>query len=231
MNNNLDERTLQRCVDGELSESEQQALLRQLEASPAGWREVALSFLEHQLWSKAGHDFVHEPAPPLVAGPAQLSEAPLRPWSSRVRSVALAASTLLAVGLGYVGGQGRFGSNSAATPSGPGVVQSASNTSRPSGSPTAMVSMRNDSSAVPLRPDSIPAVTNSQPPSAPVFDAELLQQYGDRLMPRLSVEDRQRLEDQGYQIREEPSYYTVPIDDNRRLIVPVNTVRVRQQLQ
>ena len=50
-------------------------------------------------------------------------------------------------------------------------------------------------------------------------------------MPRLSAEDRQRLEDQGYQIREEPSYYTVPIDNDRHLIVPVNTVRVRQQLQ
>ena len=231
MNNILDERTLQRCVDGELSEPEQQALLRQLEASPLGWREVALGFLEHQLWSKAGHDFVHEPAPPLIAGLSPLEDGPHRPRWSGVRSVALAASTLLAVGLGYVGGQARFGSYPSVPSASSGVVQSASNTSHSSGAPVSMVSMRNDPTAAPLRPDSIPPVNSSQSSPTPVFDAELLQQYGDRLMPRLSLEDRQRLEDQGYQIDEAPSYYTVPIDNNRRLIVPVNTLRVRQQLQ
>ena len=52
----LDERTLQRCLDGELSEDEQHLLLRQLDRSPDGWRVVALAFFEHQLWTQAGRD-------------------------------------------------------------------------------------------------------------------------------------------------------------------------------
>jgi anti-sigma factor RsiW len=196
----LDELTLQRCIDGELSEAEQQALLRQLERNPAGWREVALGFMEHQLWSVAGHDWVHEPAAPQVS-PREAT--PARTHAGWLRNTALMASTLLAIGLGYVGGNRSFWSS----PSTPPVVQGSSHPGQSLGAATAMVSHQNDQFPAPESTD------------------------GDRLIPRLSVEDRQRLEDQGYQIREEPSYYTVPIDNNRRLVVPVNTVHVRQQLQ
>jgi anti-sigma factor RsiW len=218
----LDELTLQRCVDGELSEVEQQQLLRQLERNPAGWREVALGFMEHQLWSIAGHEWVHDPAVPQVL-PRETTSA--RTYAGWLRNTALMASTLLAIGLGYVGGSRSFWSS----PSTPPVVQGLSHPGQLLGATTAMVSHQNDQSPAPDLIEPPSAASNSA--VVPVYDAELLRQYGDRLMPRLSVEDRQHLKDQGYQIREEPGYYTVPIDNNRHLVVPINTVHVRQRLQ
>jgi anti-sigma factor RsiW len=218
----LDELTLQRCIDGELSEAEQQALLRQLERNPAGWREVALGFMEHQLWSSAGHAWVHDPTAPQVLS---REVTPARTHADWLRNTALMASTLLAIGLGYVGGSRSFWSSPSTSP----VVQGSSHSGPSLGAATAMVSHQNDQSLAPELIEPPSAASNSA--VVPTYDAELLRQYGDRLMPRLSVEDRQHLKDQGYQIREEPSYYTVPIDNNRRLVVPVNTVHVRQQLQ
>ena len=46
----LDQRTLDRLVDGELTASEYDELLRKLETAPAGWRRCALAFLEAQAW-------------------------------------------------------------------------------------------------------------------------------------------------------------------------------------
>jgi len=46
----LDEDILDRLVDGELSEAQQQEVLRQVESHPEGWRRLALAFLEAQTW-------------------------------------------------------------------------------------------------------------------------------------------------------------------------------------
>jgi hypothetical protein len=49
----LDERLLDRLVDGELGDCERRELLQQLENQPGGWRRCALAFLEAQTWSEA----------------------------------------------------------------------------------------------------------------------------------------------------------------------------------
>ena len=44
----VDRAILDRLVDGQLSDVEYRRLLTQLESCPDGWRQCALSFLEHQ---------------------------------------------------------------------------------------------------------------------------------------------------------------------------------------
>lgn len=232
----LDELTLQRCVDGELSEAEQQAFLRQLDRTPSAWREVALGFMEHQLWSTAGHDWIHEPVPPEVAPPVSESP-PRRVQGAWLRNTALVASTLLAIGLGYVGGNRSFWSRPSGSPSsGPEIALAPSIPNRPDGiastQGTVPVSHSDRQPPTPMMQVRLTSNGNdSEPISLPVYDAADLSEFGDWLTPRLSAEELRHLEDQGFQVREEPRYYSVPMDNHRYLVVPINTVHVRQRMQ
>lgn len=52
--NHLDlELDIQRCIDGQMSEGDQHALLRRLESLPDGWRQLSLAFVENQVWSQS----------------------------------------------------------------------------------------------------------------------------------------------------------------------------------
>jgi hypothetical protein len=51
--NPLDDRTLDRLVDGALTAEERRALLARFEREPEGWRRCALAFLEAQAWCEA----------------------------------------------------------------------------------------------------------------------------------------------------------------------------------
>lgn len=236
MTQRLDERTLQRCVDGELSEADQQALLRQLDHSPTGWRELALAFLEHQLWSQAGRAYVHEPDSPQAA---KTPEPAPRPDHSWIRNTVLAASTLLAVGLGYLGGSQRFwpGGSSSASPRTI-AQQPASVPQTELASVTKRVPIQ--AAAPPARRTLTPVMQvqvmmpegqNAQPITLPVYDAEDLEKYGPWTPPQLSAEVLQRLKDQGVQVQQEPRYYSVPNDQNRKWVVPVNTLQFHQPVQ
>jgi len=231
MTQSLDERTLQRCADGELSEAEQQALLRQLDRSPTGWRELALAFIEHQLWTQTGRAYVHEPAPPAAV---EVAEAHPRADRSWLRSTVLAASTLLAVGLGYLGGSQRFwsGGSSSATPR--------TITQQPAPAPqTQLASVTKPPVPRPARRTLTPVMQvqvrsdgqDSPPITLPVYDAEELEKYGPWTPPQLSAEVLQRLKDQGVQVQQEPRYYSVPNTQNRKWVMPVNTIQFRQPVQ
>lgn len=225
----LDERTLQRCLDGELSEDEQHALLRQLDRSPDGWRVVALAFFEHQLWTQAGRDYIHEPPPPVVA-PAD-PEPETRRDHSWLRHTALAACTLIAVGLGYLGGTqrywpGRSSSGStpsmALTPTPPPSVEE----SRGSGEDLAL-----RGPAPVTHVQVMPSGENARPIMLPVYDAEELQKHGPLTRPQLSAEVLQNLHDQGVQVEQESHFYPMLNSQNRKLVVPVNTIQFHQPLQ
>lgn len=49
----VDDRLLDRLVDGELSREEYQQALKTLSDQPGGWRQCALAFLESQAWRKS----------------------------------------------------------------------------------------------------------------------------------------------------------------------------------
>ena len=77
----------------------------------------------------------------------------------------------------------------------------------------------------------IPEGDNAQPITLPVYDADELAAFGPWTPPQLPAEVLQRLKDQGVQVQQESRFYSVPNEQNRKLVVPVNTVRFHQQLQ
>ncbi|TWU30290.1 hypothetical protein [Bythopirellula polymerisocia] len=100
MNSSSDDNSIfDRLADGELPADERRELLSSLDERTDGWRRCALALLEAQTWRKEFNSLVRTEAPPTavqvaVAMPSQL---PARP----VRVLVLAASTLLAFGLGW----------------------------------------------------------------------------------------------------------------------------------
>ncbi len=97
----VDDRTLDRLVDGELSRKEYDAVLRSLDQAPGQWRRCALAFLEAQAWQRELGNLRREAAiaiPPPAAVPRPQPAASNR-WSLLL---AVAASFLVAFGLGLV---------------------------------------------------------------------------------------------------------------------------------
>lgn len=217
MNEPLNERLLQRCVDGEMSEAEQQEFLRSLDRTPSGWRELALAYVEQQLWSQAGRAWIDEPEPAAALD----SVTPPGRAASWLRSTVLVASSLLAVGLGYLGGTyWRPGSASS--------TDLAGSTSRESGQLAAAPSVQ----ISPASPSGTPVVQvaipgqSGQAVALPVYDVEdLVPAWSDPAF----TSDQQNLRDRGIRLDSRPKYYTVPVDDRRQLVLPVH--RGRQWFQ
>jgi len=80
-----------RMVDGELSEAEQRSLLQRLEESPAGWRELALAYVEASVWKdqfatkKTDSDSAFAPTLPSVTAVAVLLVFGLGIWLGRTQ--------------------------------------------------------------------------------------------------------------------------------------------------
>jgi hypothetical protein len=106
----LNDETLDRLVDGEMSADERRQFIAALDSRTDGWRRCALAFLEAQSWRGDMRRLVIDAARSgaLPAAPATLApgavEANLvkRPelWSRLGTALAIAASLLLAFGLG-----------------------------------------------------------------------------------------------------------------------------------
>ena len=101
-NSQHDDVLFDRLVDGELSPTERQQLLASLDERENGWRRCALAFLESQAW---GGEFKRMMAQPSAAEQPTVTPAPSHESStagSTGRWLALAASLLLAFGVGWL---------------------------------------------------------------------------------------------------------------------------------
>lgn len=222
MNMRADERSLeqavQRCVDGEMSETEQQDFLRSLDQSPSGWRNLALAFVEHQLWSQAGRAWIDEPlATVATAAEEQYSGSRRESW---LHKTTLLASALLAVGMGYVAGTywrtGSPGSSSIAK-------SSHTDSGRPNSAQMADMTGRHANEVMRVEWPS----STGESISLPVFDpAKLnsLRSWRDPYVPQTTVPD-------GAQVDIQPEFVTFPWDDQHKLVVPVRHVNVKQRVQ
>jgi hypothetical protein len=102
------ESQLDRLVDGELSHAEYVGLLSSLETEQEGWRKCALAFLEAQALRSELRGLLAEPTSPPVVEPASLPPAPVEPAAKPSAPMtkmwaqwgALAASLLLTFWLG-----------------------------------------------------------------------------------------------------------------------------------
>jgi len=205
----VEELTIQRCVDGELDDESQQALLAQLEHEPGGWRSLALAFLECQVWSRE------------LLGPLTAVDSVSRPSSQPRRMpvwLAVAASALMGVGCGFL--INAFSSR-------PGE-------SRPvvdSGAADTPTGHDSESSAAPTIPQPVFDVELADGDESrwrlPVYrESDLTPELWDAV-ELLTPEARQALSEQGYFIRDARQLYTIPLEDGRTIAVPVDTVHVR----
>ena len=220
----LDDLTIQRCVDGELDEVSQQALLTELETSPDGWRRLALAFVENQIFSQACRDQPPtEPAPQVRPSTAT----PRRRLWRRVATLAMTACLGLVVGLSV-----RPQPAAIAPP----VVTSTGT------APSTAIGHSSTNATI------VNAQSNPLPPSSPWGDLVLvrvrvptkdgyqevdLPGYASRPSSEVTrevfpPEVIAQFQERGYQLESERELYTASIGNGRSLTVPVNTVHIRQ---
>lgn len=198
---------IQRCIDGELSEDQQRALLTRLEGTPDGWRRLALAFVENQVWgegSQAIIDSVPNQAATRVRGAApRLS-----------RRLAAAAAVVIAIGVGFVAGRRWGPAVSGPVVAGAGEASTAGDWARgdrPAPQPVMNLEFVSDS-------ESDPDMT------IPVYDRhDLGPEYWDE--PEIVPADvRQALFRRGYDVSQQREFVSIPLSDGRQIAVPVDTV-------
>jgi anti-sigma factor RsiW len=95
----LDDRLIDRLVDGELSQADRRAALARLEAEPDGWRRCALAFLEGQSWRESLEPLTASGREPVAD--RSLGQARRLAFSNLRTLTAVAAGILTAFALGW----------------------------------------------------------------------------------------------------------------------------------
>lgn len=237
----FEDRDLDRLVDGELDENRRRQLLLKLETQPDGWRRCALKFLESQAWGAAiaaeaasqgcktaGERVV--PSQPTVEGatapprPRRRGPRDLRPW---LNALAAAAALLVALNVGL---QWRD-RQEIADNAGRGTAQQASNVAPPAAAPDRALASRGQA------PSGWQTVTLAVPDGASGGTAQIQlpcresdqfdEQWLKSLPGAISPEARRALERNGYQVRQHRQLVPLPLEDGRRLVVPVDQVELR----
>lgn len=194
---------IQHCVDGELSDDQQQALLTRLEETPDGWRMLALAFVEHQVWGDGCRAIVD-------AVPAQTATRARGAARSMPHWMTAAVAVVIAVGLGFAAGQ-RWGPAAGPVLTGVRPSDPSDQDERPAPQPVMNLEFVSDA-------DSQPEMT------IPVFDRhDLGPEYWDE--PEIVPADvRQSLFRRGYDVRQQREFVSIPLSDGRKIAVPVDTV-------
>ncbi|MGA2034034.1 MAG: hypothetical protein ABSG68_17455 [Thermoguttaceae bacterium] len=219
-NSGDDDCRLDRLVDGELSEAERCLLLEQFEREPEGWRRCALAFLESQCWRKELTAIVRPPAQATATVPASTA----RQWSQRLRlALAMAAGFLVALVVSSHWNAIRTGPAPAAIdvagaqrPS-PGVIAQPALAPGPPPAPWQMVTVSAAASpAGGAETIELPAVERDH------LDPAWLQALPDAV-PDEVVEALKRT---GHAVQQHRELLPLPMNDGRRLVVPVDRVEV-----
>lgn len=208
------QRLLDLLVDGELSDSQRRELLAWCEREPDGWRRCALAFLDAQSWSSVLGQMTHGG---LAAGDRPLSDDPLWaapsadavvverpkaavPPSWLVSALALAASVLVAFSLGLWARGGLT-----------------------DGKQRTMAS-QDAGDKVRLVVDDPGAADEVQLPVVEGRRPDDWLRGQPAAMPR---EVQQALERLGHRVRQQRQLVPFPLEDGRRVVVPVDQIDVQ----
>jgi hypothetical protein len=228
-----------RLADGELSESERRALLASLDAEPEGWRRCAMAFLEAQTWRDSFGELTHtmrKPAElPTLGAPPPSPKKRKKPLGTMGTVMAMAASFLLALGLGgwmlHEPPPGRFGApgaNMLADNNGPREV-----TPHPGVSPAVGETMRQPQTAASAPWQMVrlqaPGLTgDDEPLQLPALPRDRLDEDFLKTVPNPLPEDVLRaFERTGHEVRMHRELVPVQLKDGRQLIVPIDQVDVQ----
>jgi hypothetical protein len=213
---------LDRLIDGELSGTERRHLLESFDKRPEGWRRCALAFLEAQSWreemGQGARGLVSEASEP--KSPAS-SVAPNRKsnWPAAAKWLAMAASLLLAFGLGAMqnipmvplGGPIAISNNHVPSMSRPAVPPSP-NSTKPSDAVTFFV--KDDSGRM-------------QPVRVPLVDANTLdKELGMKFQTGVPDDVRNQLQDNGYTVNSKRQYAPLWLENGRPMILPVEDTNI-----
>ncbi len=250
-----DDLEFQRCVDGELTDAEEIALLRRLEHDPPQWRRLALAFIEDRQFSRSmchhGSMYHHSSAAPVsvanlpvTAGPQTLTAHKPRATSLLQLASVLALSLTLgvALGLAWVQWPGRTGAQR------PVVVLDEPDAVPQPPAPPPPVPLPRPLHAPPRpaaqgtvslvankhpRPDyelDIP-VSGAESVRVPVYDPHHMTPEMFTSKPVISAEIQDQLRQRGYAVDQQRQYLMIPLQDGRRVLVPHDTVKVRYAVQ
>jgi hypothetical protein len=236
MTMNINDTHFDRLVDDELNEEERRELLGRLEDEPGGWRRCALAFLESQCWKQAIGRVSDDRQE--ICTPATTTRPLCSPWAGRLRLVsAMAASFLVALGLGSLGYQAWLGQPGTTTNSiaGNNIERAAP----PIGQPDSRlaVALPNSAPASSLAANPWRLVTVSAPSgqgaaprplmSVPAIERDNIDEQWLRSVPPAIPDDVLRaLARSGYRIQQRRELMPVPMNDGRRLVVPVDQVEL-----
>ena len=243
--------SMDRLVDGELSESERDALLRSCDDSPALWRNLALAYIEAQSWredmgvlaqvwatdsaTNRGDVVAMDARSVSPDGNAVASSSSdgsvVWPWKRNMNYMGMAAAVLISIGLGF-----GFGSlvNSLGAGSGDSVAGNLLTKSNGANRvEDASVDDLAPRSGVPQSPDgrsrSVPFFVQIEGQNGyrrvdvPLLERDALEaaETGSDSIPRLL----RGLERHG-RVTQESQYYPVQLDDGRRAVVPIDNFRI-----
>ena len=233
-------------VDGELPEAERRQLLLKLEETPGGWRACALAFLESQCLKQTCRAVAAEGTPAGARrGPEgqSVGRADLARPRSRLRwlfggglnAMAMAATFLVAIGLGWVLREGLRGDARPGPDTGQ-VVSIVPGGGVDRGMPGVTEADRESALGPAPRPWgterlSLPggASRRGGSISLPVTASDHVDASWYQSAPGAIPADAQvALERLGYQVRQERQLLPFPMQDGSRLVLPVDQVELRR---
>lgn len=208
-------------ADGELDPDRRRALLARLESSPAGWRRLALAFVEAQVVRESVRALA--PAASGVATQAALPPAKPAPRPGRGHAWwALAASALLSFGLGVAtrGLPGGAGGGPAVVPPAEVVVATSPEAGGVGGAEDGA-----DDASLEFWVDG--GAGGRQSLRTHLVDAQAFDlERGTRFRSALPGDLRERLRSYGYDVRSRQRYAPLYLGDGQPVVVPVEDVEI-----
>lgn len=238
--------TLDRMVDGELTESEQQSLLIRLGETEDGWRRLALSYVEAQAWGTHLRSRAEAPlreASAAAPGLTVRSESALDPSASPKRrvlvpgwlTVALTAAVTLVAGL--LGGMELRRNSARVDSTDVATTDSGSQTDLPAGKhPVEKPDMKNNGFPItPEEPEFVELVLTSPPGNVQAVSLPIHTSGDpDRILnesdPVLSPRMREYLRERGHEVVEQRRLIPIELPDGRQVVIPVRQVQFRNMV-
>lgn len=207
--------SIQRLVDGQLNRDQTRQLLQTAQTQPELWREIAVAYVEDQIFASQSRQFAHQE---LGVPRKALPRAARRSWSPAASRwgvhLSTAAMLLVAIGLGFL-----LGRNELMPPAGRSASDSPNRMAQspPSSSTSPYVLQLVDNQGVPI------------PEAAyPVFTEEEAQRLGYRRKPlEIPPSLQNQFRKAGWELEPETKIVEYELDDGRRLALPLRNIKLR----
>lgn len=214
-----DEILIQRCVDGELRSNDRQELLARLDSLPDGWKTLACTYIEEQLFADAARDSLQTARPQ----PSNTSQSLVQANRSQWWFASPVTTLVLSLCVAFLGGlllSGRFDQSAASSIAATDVNQPNSLSESTRSTPIQPASPATSATTVSTGPEYSMRVepVGADPVELPVF-ADI-----DSFLERFNEYQRRRLQAQNAAASSKPNdiqFVRMQLSDGRIILVPV----------